>query len=264
MSSLSTPESSIHDAAQIDASATIGRGVVIESFAAIGPNVTIGDGTWIGHHAVIQRNTIIGDRCRIYYSAVVGADPQDLKYAGEETWLHIGESTVIREFASLHRGTVASGKTEIGSNGLIMAFVHIAHDCKVGNEVILANGVQLAGHVTIEDFAFIGGLTPVHQFCRVGAHSMIGGACRVRQDVAPYMKAADDPLRLIGINDIGLRRRGFSKDARLALRRAHRLLTRSNLNTKQALEAIRTDLGNIPEIESLLAFFESSERGFTK
>jgi len=264
MSSPAQSKSAIHETAIIDPSAIIGDGVIIDAFVVIGPNVSVGSGTWIGHHTVVQTNTVIGENCRIYFSAVLGADPQDLKYAGEETWLHIGDSSVIREFSSLHRGTVATGKTEIGSSTLIMAFAHVAHDCTIANNVILANGVQLAGHVSIEEYAIIGGLTPIHQFCRVGAHSMIGGACKVRQDVAPFMKAADDPLRLITTNDVGLRRRGFSPEARQAIRRAHRLLCRSQLNTTQALEAIRSELSGIPEIESFLRFFQSSERGFVK
>ncbi len=254
----------IHESAVVSPDAVLGEGVIIEPYVAIGPNVTVGNGTWVGHHAVIQRNTRIGNDCRIYFSAVVGGDPQDLKYAGEETWLEIGNSTVIREFASLHRGTAASGKTTIGSDVLIMAYCHIAHDCVIGDRVIMANGVQLGGHVTIGDWAIIGGLTPVHQFCKIGIHTMVGGGCRVSKDVAPYMTAAGEPLKLMGINSIGLRRRGFSVSSLRDLKRAHKFLSRSGLNVTQALEVIAKELPASPELSTLLSFFDSSDRGFVR
>jgi UDP-N-acetylglucosamine acyltransferase len=218
----------------------------------------------VGHHAIIEKDTEIGKGCRIFYSSVVGADPQDLKYRGERTRLVIGDQTTIREFASIHRGTAASGITRIGTRVLLMAYVHVAHDCSLGDHVILANGVQLGGHVEIGDWAIIGGLTPIHQFCRIGAHAMVGGGLRISQDVAPFMMAADDPPRLASINSVGLRRRGFTAQTVAQLKQAHKLLTRSHLNTKQAVEAIKTTLPSTPELVLLTTFFSSSARGFVK
>lgn len=255
---------SIHPLAVVHPDAALGDGVVIEPFAVIGPGVTLGAGVWIGHHAVVDGLTTVGAGCKVFYSAVVGAAPQDLKYAGEATRVEIGPRTIIREFATIHRGTVASGVTRIGSDALLMAYTHVAHDCTIGDRVIMANGVQLGGHVHIGDWAIIGGLTPVHQFVRIGAHAMVGGGLRASQDVPPFMMAADEPMRLVGINSIGLRRRGFPPDTIAVLKRAHRLLCRSNLNTEQAIAAIREQLAPLQEIEQLLAFLSSSQRGFVK
>lgn len=242
----------------------LGVGVVVEPYVVIGPGVRIGDRSWIGHHAIIEKHTEIGSECRVFYSAVVGADPQDLKYAGETTKLIIGDKTTIREFASVHRGTAASEVTRIGSHVLLMAYVHVAHDCSIGDHVILANGVQLGGHVELGDWAIVGGLTPIHQFCRIGAHAMVGGGLRISQDVAPFMMAADDPPRLASINSIGLRRRGFGAETIAHLKQAHKLLTRSHLNTKQAVNAIEATLPSTPELVLLTTFLSSSARGFVK
>jgi UDP-N-acetylglucosamine acyltransferase len=244
--------------------AVIGEGVIVEAYAVVGPGVTLGSGAWIGHHAVIDRNTTLGADCRIFHSAFIGAPPQDLKYRDEETRVEVGERTTIREFSSVHRGTTATGITRIGTDALLMAYTHVAHDCEIGNRVIMANGVQLGGHVHVGDWAIIGGLTPVHQFCRIGAHAMVGGGLRASQDVAPFMMAADEPMRLVGINSVGLRRRGFSPESITALKRAHRLLCRSHLNTEQAVTAIREQLPQLPEIDQLLSFLSSSHRGFVK
>jgi UDP-N-acetylglucosamine acyltransferase len=258
------PQFTIHPTAIVHPDTVIGDGVEISAYAVIGPGVTLGGGVWVGHHAVVECNTTLGAGCRVFHSAVLGVPPQDLKYRGEETRLEVGERTIIREFASLHRGTVATGVTKIGSDALLMAYTHVAHDCEIGDRVIMANGVQLGGHVHIGDWAIIGGLTPVHQFCRIGAHAMVGGGLRASQDVAPFMTAADDPMRLLGINSVGLRRRGFSPESIAALKRAHRLLCRSHLNTDQAVTAIREQLPPLPEIQQLLAFLSSSQRGFVK
>jgi len=254
----------VHPGAVVSRDAELGVCVTIEPYAVIGPGVTVGDRTWVGHHAVIDKNTTIGSECRVFFSAVVGADPQDLKYTGEETRLEIGDRTSIREFAAIHRGTVASGVTRIGSDTLLMAYVHVAHDCVIGDRVIMANAVQLGGHVEIGDWAVIGGLTPIHQFCRIGAHAMVGGATKVSQDIAPFMTAAGDPPRLVAINSIGLRRRGFSSQILKHLKRAHKLISRSNLNTKQAMKAIEEQLPSSPELELLLAFLRTGGRGFVK
>ncbi|MCU0613015.1 MAG: acyl-ACP--UDP-N-acetylglucosamine O-acyltransferase [Candidatus Eisenbacteria bacterium] len=254
----------LHPMALVHPDAVIGEGVIVEAYAVVGPGVTLGSGAWIGHHAVIDRNTTLGADCRIFHSAFIGAPPQDLKYRDEETRVEVGERTTIREFSSVHRGTTATGITRIGTDALLMAYTHVAHDCEIGNRVIMANGVQLGGHVHVGDWAIIGGLTPVHQFCRIGAHAMVGGGLRASQDVAPFMMAADEPMRLVGINSVGLRRRGFSPESITALKRAHRLLCRSHLNTEQAVTAIREQLPQLPEIDQLLSFLSSSHRGFVK
>ncbi len=254
----------IHPSAIVHPDAVLGDGVVVEAYAVVGAGVTLGEGVWVGPHAVIEGTTTLGAGSKVCHAAYVGAPPQDLKYGGEPTRVEIGERTTIREFASVHRGTVASGVTRIGSDVLLMAYTHIAHDCRIGDRVILANGVQLGGHVEIGEWAIIGGLTPVHQFCRIGAHAMVGGGLRASQDVAPFMLAADEPMRLVGVNTVGLRRRGFPPETIAALKKAHRLLCRSHLNTEQAMKAIREEVPPLPEIEELLAFLSESRRGFVK
>ncbi|MBN1425759.1 acyl-ACP--UDP-N-acetylglucosamine O-acyltransferase [Candidatus Fermentibacteria bacterium] len=258
------PPASIHATAVVHPDVVLHDGVIVEPYAVIGPRVVLGPGAWIGPHVVIDRDVTLGAGCRVFHSAFLGAPPQDLKYRDEETRLEIGDRTIIREFASLHRGTVASGVTRIGSDVLLMAYTHVAHDCRIGDRVIMANGVQLGGHVEIGDWAIIGGVTPVHQFVRIGAHAMVGGGLRASQDIAPFMMAVDEPMRLVGINSVGLRRRGFASETITALKRAHRLLCRSRLNTEQALAAIREQLPALPEIELLLSFLDSSQRGFVK
>lgn len=258
------PPASIHPTAVVHSDAVLHDDVVVEPFSVIGPGVVLGRGVWIGSHVVLDRNVTLGAGCRVFHSALVGAPPQDLKYRGEETRVEVGDRTIIREFASVHRGTVASGLTRIGSDVLLMAYTHVAHDCRIGDRVIMANGVQLGGHVEIGDWAIIGGVTPVHQFVRIGPHAMVGGGLRASQDIAPFMMAADEPMRLVGINSVGLRRRGFSPETIAALKRAHRLLCRSHLNTEQALAAIRDQLPLLPEIQLLLSFLGSSHRGFVK
>jgi UDP-N-acetylglucosamine acyltransferase len=251
----------IHPAAVIDDSAQLGADVDIGPFSVIGPNVVIGDGTRIGPHVVIERDTRLGRACRVSPGAVLGGDPQDLKFGGELAPLEVGDRTVIRECVTLNRGTAAHGRTEIGSDCLIMAYTHVAHDCIIGNHVVLANAVQMGGHVEIEDWAIVGGLTAIHQFARIGTHAMVGGDSAVRKDVPPYVKASGHPLRIIGLNAVGLRRRGFTPEAQRALRDAHRLLFQSKLNVSQALEQIRAQVEQLPEVERLLRFVDASQRG---
>jgi UDP-N-acetylglucosamine acyltransferase len=254
----------VHPAAIIHARASLGEDVEVGPYTTIGPDVVVGDRTRIGSHVCIQGPTTIGGDCQVYFSAAVGFPPQDLKYRGEEAKLVVGDSNVIREFTTLNRGTAASGTTLIGDNNLLMAYVHVAHDCVIGNGNIIANGVQLAGHVVIEDYVCIGGLVPVHQFVRIGSYAFIGGGCRVAQDVPPYFKAAGDPLRLYGLNSVGLRRRNFDAESTAILKKAYRLLCRSDLNTAQALQLMATDLPQTEEIRHLVDFARATKRGIVK
>ncbi len=251
----------IHPTAVVDKDAQISENVTVGAFAVVDADVVIGEGTSIGPHTYIANGARIGKNCRIHNGAVVATLPQDLKFGGESTLFEIGDNTTIREFCTLNRGTLAHGKSSIGSNCLLMAYAHVAHDCEVGNNVIMANGVQLGGHVTIEEWAIIGGMTPVHQFCHVGQHCMVGGAFRVVQDIPPYILASDEPLRFAGLNSIGLRRRGFSSETLLQLKRVYKVLYRSNLNVTQALERIKAEFEMIPEIQNVVRFIETSDRG---
>ncbi len=251
----------IHPTAIVDPGAELEDGVEVGPYAIVGPNVKIGAGTTLGPHAYIERNTQVGRECVIAKGAVLGTDPQDLKYEGEDTLLVVGDGTTIREFATLNRGTRVSGKTTVGSGCLLMAYSHIAHDCVIGNRVIIANAVQMGGHVVIEDYASVGGICALHQFIRIGAYAFIGGASRVPKDVVPYVRAAGNPLELYGLNTVGLERRGFSKTARLELKRAYRILFKSELNISQAIAELRLHEDVTPEVEHLIDFIEASERG---
>ena len=253
----------VHDTAVIDDTAVVADDVTIGPYTVIGPNVRIGAGTEIGPHVHIVRDTVIGENCRIHHAAALGGDPQDLKYGGEQAELIIGNNTVIREFVTLNRGTSAHGRTEIGSNCLLMAYAHVAHDCVIGDHVILANSVNMGGHVLIEDHVIVGGLTAIHQFVRIGRHAFVGGSAAVMKDVPPYVKAAGNPLKLYGLNSVGLQRRGFPEETRLNLKRAYRMLFASTLNVSQALQSVRAELTVTPEMEHLLAFVQASERGVT-
>ena len=208
----------VHATALVDAGVELAPEVVVGPFSILGPGVTVGAGTTIGPHVLIERDTTVGRNCRISYGAVLGTDPQDLKYKGEETVLEVGDRTVIREYATLNRGTAASGSTVVGSDCLLMAYTHVAHDCEIGNHVVLSNAVNMAGHVIIEDWAVVGGLSPIHQFVRIGAHAFIGGASRVAQDVPPYVRMAGSPPKLYGLNSVGINRRGFSEEVCRALK----------------------------------------------
>ena len=251
----------IHPTALVDPSAELSPGVVVGPFSIIGPNVQVGPRTRIGSHVLIERDTRLGEECTISQGVVLGTDPQDLKYMGEPTTLVVGDRTVIREYATLNRGTGASGTTRVGSDCMLMAYTHVAHDCELGNHVILSNAVNMAGHVSIGDWAIVGGLTPIHQFVRIGPHAFVGGATRVHKDVPPYVKAAGSPMELYGLNSVGLQRRGFSDEVRRELKRAYRLFFASNHNVAQALARAREELRAIPEVEVFLTFFEATERG---
>lgn len=257
------PLSQVHPTAVVDPGAEIGANVVVGPYAVIGPDVVVGDGTVIGPHVLIERDTVVGSGCEIAKGAVLGTDPQDLKYRGERALLVVGDRTVIREYATLNRGTAARGRTEVGSDCLLMAYVHVAHDCVVGDHVIISNATNMGGHVAIEDWAIVGGLTAIHQFVRIGSHAFVGGASRVQKDIPPYVKAAGNPIQLYGLNSVGLQRRGFPEDVRRELRQAYRLFFQASLNVSQALERARTELGGGPEVLRFLQFIEESERGIT-
>jgi UDP-N-acetylglucosamine acyltransferase len=251
----------IHPTAIVDKSAELGPEVVIEPYAIVGAGVRLGDGTTVAARATVVGKTRIGSGCQIGIGSVVGTDPQDRKFSGEHSTLEIGDETYIREYATINRGTAASGATVIGCRCYFMSYAHVAHDCRIGDDVILANTVQLGGHVTIGDSAQIGGATAIHQFVHIGTHAFIGGGSRVANDVPPYTLAAGNPLRLCGINGKGLRRAGFDRELRLALKRAYRLLFNSTLPRTEALAAVRAEGGHIPEVMQLIGFVERSERG---
>jgi UDP-N-acetylglucosamine acyltransferase len=254
----------IHPTAIIDKSAKLGDNITVGPYAIIGPDCVIGDGCEIGSTAAIHKWTELGKGVRVWHGASLGGDPQDLKYKGAKTRALIGDNTVIREFATVNRSTGEGHDTVVGKNCFIMAYAHVAHECTVGDNVILANAASLAGHVTVEDFAIIGGLTPIHQFSRVGCHCMVGGSSAVQKDVIPYTKAFGNPLRMYGLNAVGLARRGFSEHQRDLIGKAYRILFRANLNTTQALERLKADLEQIAEIQHIIGFIESSQRGITK
>lgn len=253
----------IHSSALVDPKAEIGGGVEIGPNTIVGPHVSLGEGTRVGANCLLDGWTSIGKRCRIFHAAVIGAEPQDTKYQGEETYVRIGDGNIIREFATVHRATGEGKETRIGDTCFIMAYAHVAHNCTVGSSVVLANSVNMAGHVTIEDFATIGGVTPIHQFVRIGKYAFIGGGSRIPMDIVPYVKVAGNPARVSSLNSVGLQRHGFSAETRQILKQAYKLIFRSRLNVTQAIERIKSEVKPVPEIQHLVDFIESSERGIT-
>ncbi|MFO7873105.1 MAG: acyl-ACP--UDP-N-acetylglucosamine O-acyltransferase [Bacteroidales bacterium] len=250
--------------AYVHPQAKIARNVVIEPFVTIHKNVEVGEGSWIGSNVTIMEGAKIGKNCKIFPGAVISAIPQDLKFDGEETTVEIGNNTTIREFVTINRGTKESNMTKIGDNCLLMAYVHIAHDCFIGNNCILANAANLAGHINMDDFAILGGLSAVHQFVNIGAHVMISGGSLVRKDVPPYTKAARDPLSFVGVNSIGMRRRGFSSEKINEIQEVYRVIYLKNLNVSQALTYIETEMPASPERDEVLSFVSKSRRGIMK
>lgn len=228
------------------------------------PKAQIGKNVTIDAFAYIDDNVIIGDNCHVFPHAVIGVVPQDLKYRGEETWVIIGDNCVLREFVSIHRGTSSKGKTVIGNNNLIMAYSHIAHDCVLGNNIIMSNATQLAGEVEIDDFAVIGGGTLVHQFSRIGSHVMIQGGSKINKDIPPYIIAAREPIAYCGINSVGLNRRGFTPEQIHTIQEVYRIIYQSGLITSQALEQIETTLPQSPERDTIIEFVRASARGIVK
>jgi UDP-N-acetylglucosamine acyltransferase len=253
--------STLHPPALVAPDAQIGSEVTIGAFAIVGENCAISDGCVVAAHAILERNVTLAPNVKVGSGTVLGGDPQDLKFKGERTFVEIGENTTIREYATINRGTSQSLRTTVGKNCLLMSYVHLAHDCHVGDGVIISNGVQLAGHVTIEDKATISGLTAVHQFARIGQYSFVGGMSRVSKDVPPYIKAVGNPIKLYGLNSVGLQRNGFPEDVTRELKRAYRLFFRSELNVSQALERARSELQQFPEVQALIRFVDESQRG---
>jgi UDP-N-acetylglucosamine acyltransferase len=251
----------IHPTVLVDPSAEIADDVEIGPFTIVGPGVRIGKGARIAARVTLECNVRLAAGVQVGSGSILGGAPQDLKYAGEETWVEVGERSIVREYATLNRGTSATGVTSVGRDCFIMSYVHLAHDCHLGDGVIIANGTQLAGHVTIESRAILSGLVAVHQFVKIGTHAFIGGATRVNQDVPPYVKAVGNPVELYGLNSIGLTRHGIPPATIAALKRAYRLFFNSDLNLGQALERARTDLADLPEVSHFLAFVSSSQRG---
>jgi UDP-N-acetylglucosamine acyltransferase len=254
----------IQPLAYIHPEAKIAQNVVVEPFAIIHKDVEIGEGTWIGSHAVINEGSRIGKNCKIYSGAVIASTPQDLKFKNEYTTAVIGDNTTIREYVTVSRGTEEHWKTEIGSDCLIMAYAHIAHDCIIGNHCIVVNNVQLGGHVHMGDWSIIGGSSSVHQFVKIGTHAMISGGSLVRKDVPPFTKAAREPLSFAGVNSVGLRRRGFTNEKIGEIQEIYRFLFLRGLNNSSALERIEIELSPSSERDEIINFIRSSERGIIK
>jgi len=257
-------ETQIHPTAVVDPKATLDIGVIVEPYAVIDADVQIGAGSIIGAHARIANGARLGKNVRVYDGAAISNPPQDLKYAGEPTELFVGDRTVIREFATLNRGTAASGKTIVGADCLLMAYAHVAHDNELGHHVILANAVQLGGHVHLGDWAIIGGGTVVHQFCLIGPHVMVGGGFRVTQDIVPFVTTGGYPLKTLSINRIGMERRGFSQEQINAISKAFRTMFRAGLNISQALEKLKTEGPHTPETALMIEYASRSERGIIR
>ncbi|WP_319272319.1 acyl-ACP--UDP-N-acetylglucosamine O-acyltransferase [uncultured Draconibacterium sp.] len=250
--------------AYVHPDAKVADNVVIEPFVSIDHDVVIGEGTRIGSSVTILPGTRIGKNCNIFPGAVIGAVPQDLKFQGEHSTVEIGDNNTIREFVTINRGTAAKGRTVIGNNNLLMAYVHVAHDCKVGNNIILVNNVQLAGEVQVDDWAILGGMSAVHQFVRIGSHVMISGGSLVRKDVPPFIKAGREPLSYVGINSIGLRRRQYNNDKIREVQDIYRYIYQKGLNTAQAVEIIEAEMPATPERDEVLLFVKDSKRGIIR
>jgi len=250
--------------AYVHPGAKIAKNVVIEPFTTIHNNVIIGEGTWIGSNVTIMEGARIGKNCNIFPGCVISAVPQDLKFQDEETTVVIGDNTTLREYVTINRGTVDRGKTVVGKNCLIMAYCHIAHDCIVGDNCIFSNNSTLAGHVTVGDFVILAGMTAVHQFCTLGQHAFVTGGSLVRKDVPPYVKGAREPMSYVGINSIGLRRRGFTSEKIREIQSIYRILYQKNYNNTQAVRLIEADMEATTERDEILQFIKNSKRGIMK
>ena len=250
--------------AYVHPGAKIAKNVVIEPFTTIHNNVVIGEGTWIGSNVTIMEGARIGKNCSIFPGAVISAIPQDLKFKDEDTTVEIGDGTTLREFVTINRGTIDRGKTVVGKNCLIMAYCHIAHDCIVGDHCIFSNNSTLAGHITVGDYAILAGMTAIHQFCMIGNHAFVTGGSLVRKDVPPYAKAAREPLSYVGINSIGLRRRGFTSQKITEIHTIYRLLYQPTYTPTQATEIIEAEMEATPERDEILQFIKNSKRGIMK
>jgi len=255
---------SIHPSAIISSQAKLAANVSVGPYSIIGDQVTIGADTKIGAHCVIEGNTTIGQNCEIFTGAVIGSRPQDLKFKGEKVFLEIGNNNIIREYCTLNPGTKEGSKTSVGNDNLLMAYSHVAHDCRVGNGCVLANNSTLAGHVSIEDKAVIGGIVAIHQFVRIGMLAIIGGCSKVVQDIPPFSTCDGHPARVYGLNLVGLRRKGISHDAIKKIDQAFKLIFNSGLSPKHALEKVEKEIEKTEEIIYLVDFVKSSERGLTR
>jgi UDP-N-acetylglucosamine acyltransferase len=251
----------IHPTAIISRHAEVASDVEVGPFAIIGDNCVVPTGCIISARATLERNVTLGENVQVGMGTILGGPPQDLKFAGEETTVEIGAGTVIREYTTINRGTAHSFKTTVGRNCLLMSYVHLAHDCHIGDNVILSNVVQLAGHVVVDDKAIISGLSAAHQFVRIGRQSFIGGMSRVSKDIPPFLKAVGNPVKLYGLNTVGLQRSGMEEDTIRELKRAYRMLFRSEMNVTQAIERAQTELEPLDEVKELIRFVEESERG---
>lgn len=255
---------SISKLSQVDPNAQIGRNVTIEAFCVVEGDVEIGENCWIGPHVIIMNGTKIGNNCKVFPGTVLGSIPQDLKFEGEDSFLEIGNNVVIREYCTVNRGTKANFKTHIKDNAMLMAYVHVAHDCIIGENSVLVNNVNLAGHIEIGKYVIMGGMSAVHQFVKIGDYCMIGGGSLVRKDVPPYVKAAREPLSYAGVNSIGLRRRGFSNKQINHIQDIYRILFVKGHNTRQAMRIIETTINSTAERETILDFMGQTDRGIMK
>ncbi|MDG5799615.1 acyl-ACP--UDP-N-acetylglucosamine O-acyltransferase [Marinilabiliaceae bacterium ANBcel2] len=257
-------EELISNKAEIHPDAVIGKNVVIEAFAKIDKDVVIGEGTWIGANATIYPGARIGSNCKVFPGAVIAAIPQDLKFKGEYSTVKIGDNTTIREYVTINRGTASKGVTKVGKNSLLMAYSHLGHDTEVGDNCVIANSVQVAGEVVIEDWAVIGGSSAIHQFCRVGAHAMVSGMSGILSDVAPYTKVFGVPANYMGINSVGLKRRGFTREQIEIIHDVYRAIYQSGMNNSQAIEHVELCVEPSAEKEQIVEFVKGSKRGIIK
>jgi UDP-N-acetylglucosamine acyltransferase len=255
----------IHPTAIVSPKAEIDSRVEIGAYSIIGDKVCVGSGTSVGAHVVIEPYVIIGPNCRIFQYAAIGAIPQDLKFGGEVSYVKIGRGSIIREFVTIHRGTTrGGGVTEIGEECLLMNYSHVAHDCKIGRRVVMANNATLAGHITIGDYCTIGGLSAIHQFTKVGDYAFIGGKTGVPKDIPPYVIASGERARLHGLNQVGLKRHGFSQKTLGELKKAYRIVFRIGLTLNQAVERVKAEVDQVPEVVKFIDFIKSAERGITR
>lgn len=254
-------ETIIHPTAIVSKKAIIGSGTSVGAYTVIEDNVIVGDGSEIRSHVVLAAGARIGNNCKIHSGAIIATEPQDLKFSGEETFAFVGDRTVVREFVTINRGTESTGKSAVGSDCLLMAYSHVAHDCTVGDNVILSNVSQLGGHVTVEDWVTLGGVVKVHQFSKVGAHSFVGADCKVVKDVPPFTLIGREPARVEGINKVGLRRRGFSNEIIKAIEHFYDTILNSGFNNRDGIEKYISENQIVPEIKYCIDFIENSKRG---
>ena len=254
----------IHPSSVIDPSAKLGEGVSVGPFAIIGPKVKIGNETVIGPHVLLEANTVIGNDCKIFQGASIGGEPQIMNFEDVPSFVEIGDGTVVREYATIHRSMFKEGVTQVGKNCLLMAYSHLGHDCKIGDHVIIVNGTGLSGHVIVESQAFISGLVGIHQFVRIGRNSMVGGMAGVNKDVLPFSTVEGTPARLLSLNTVGLKRANFKPDVRSAIKKAFKIISHPDLNTRQSMEKITSEIEMYEEIVYLLDFIKNSTRGVIK